>query len=246
MANHILYRHFDSDETLLYIGITNDVRNRFKQHDKEKEWWKDVRHCTFDHFPTRAALEEAEVEAIRNERPKYNVIHNQQSRIVLSSTPLNDRLAKLETKVNQLCEIIQNRKSNTPLPEWISKEQFLEVTGLKAGKFDLLKKYELLPEGSFKMGGRVWRLNRDATMEFAESDLCNTLRFNNNETCSELIEKLLIKNRSLKVIGGQEELLSRAQQLSRLPSPEREKLKAEWKALDQLEQEIGTQVADKC
>lgn len=40
--------------------------------------------------------------------------------------------------------------------------------------------------------------------------------------------------------------VSRAEQLRRLPSREREKLKAEWNALEQLKQELGNRATDKC
>lgn len=81
MANdtHILYRFFDKDDVLLYVGITNNPKNRFKGHQKEKSWFNKVTHSTMEHFGSRNELEDAEVRAIQTEKPKYNVVHTVQA-----------------------------------------------------------------------------------------------------------------------------------------------------------------------
>ncbi len=37
-----VYRLYDADETLLYVGITYDTKTRFADHKVNKEWWPDV------------------------------------------------------------------------------------------------------------------------------------------------------------------------------------------------------------
>lgn len=71
-----LYRFWDADGTLLYIGITLKPSSRWKHHAKNKPWWHEVAVITVEAFPNREAVEEAEREAIRIQRPKYNVVHN--------------------------------------------------------------------------------------------------------------------------------------------------------------------------
>jgi hypothetical protein len=69
-----LYRFFDAESVLLYIGITARGLARWHQHADDKPWWPQVASCTTEHFPSRAEAYAAEREAIRTERPRYNVI----------------------------------------------------------------------------------------------------------------------------------------------------------------------------
>lgn len=71
-----LYRFYNRDGRLLYVGITGDIGVRWRAHNKRKPWWTEVATCTVEHFATRADAEAAEITAIRTERPLYNVAHN--------------------------------------------------------------------------------------------------------------------------------------------------------------------------
>ena len=71
-GNHILYRLFDDSGTLLYVGITNDVRQRFAAHATTQPWWGEVADCRTEFFSTRTALDAAERVAIQSESPRYN------------------------------------------------------------------------------------------------------------------------------------------------------------------------------
>jgi predicted GIY-YIG superfamily endonuclease len=71
-----LYRMRSADGTLLYVGITAYLLARIKQHAKDKRWWDEVAAIAVEHFPTRNEVEMAELEAIRSERPTYNVRDN--------------------------------------------------------------------------------------------------------------------------------------------------------------------------
>lgn len=73
---HALYRFFDRDGYLLYIGLTKNPGTRWPAHSKDKPWWTEVATITIEHYPTRAEVEAAEIAAIRAERPLYNVQHN--------------------------------------------------------------------------------------------------------------------------------------------------------------------------
>ena len=75
---HFLYRFYDRTDTLLYIGITNDPKTRFKWHRKNQPWWPDVdeRKTRVAFYPTREAVLDAERKAIVAENPLYNDQHN--------------------------------------------------------------------------------------------------------------------------------------------------------------------------
>ncbi|MBP2581890.1 hypothetical protein J3A78_002368 [Streptomyces sp. PvR006] len=75
-----LYRLFDADGALLYVGIANNPRTRWSSHAGEKRWWGDVSRKTLEWFATREEAESAEVAAIVGERPRYNVTHSETRR----------------------------------------------------------------------------------------------------------------------------------------------------------------------
>jgi predicted GIY-YIG superfamily endonuclease len=71
-----LYRLRDSQGKLLYVGISGNPGRRFHQHSKDKPWWPQVASSTMEHFDTRREAEAAEMDAIKTERPAFNVVHN--------------------------------------------------------------------------------------------------------------------------------------------------------------------------
>jgi len=69
---HVLYRFFNVDGDLLYVGITNNPAGRFRDHHK-KQWWESVTHIQLAHYANRQELKAAETEAIRTEDPIFNI-----------------------------------------------------------------------------------------------------------------------------------------------------------------------------
>lgn len=67
-----LYRFFDADGALLYVGITADLEQRWSSHQR-KPWWPDVAKKTVEWHDTRPVALAAELEAIKSEAPRYNV-----------------------------------------------------------------------------------------------------------------------------------------------------------------------------
>lgn len=70
-----LYRLYNSEEELLYVGISNDPNHRWHRHVGDKPWASEVAMRVFEWLPSRAEAEAAEVKAIRREKPKYNILH---------------------------------------------------------------------------------------------------------------------------------------------------------------------------
>lgn len=68
-----LYRFFDADGRLLYVGISDNIRSRWGHHRNHKSWWPDVARATVELFDTWGAAAEAEDLAIKTEDPLYNV-----------------------------------------------------------------------------------------------------------------------------------------------------------------------------
>lgn len=69
----ILYRMFDADDQLLYVGVTCNPPQRWKGHRAFSRWWTLVERKELHTYPDRSAALTAERDAIRAERPIYNV-----------------------------------------------------------------------------------------------------------------------------------------------------------------------------
>lgn len=68
-----LYRYFDSDDRLLYVGITGDNTKRQSQHRRSSFWFGEISYAEFEHYDTREEADESETKAILNEKPMYNI-----------------------------------------------------------------------------------------------------------------------------------------------------------------------------
>ena len=69
-----LYRFYDKNGDLLYVGVSCGFGARVRVHRSESdEWWSQVHTARFEHFLTRPLALEAERDAIRAEHPRYNI-----------------------------------------------------------------------------------------------------------------------------------------------------------------------------
>ena len=67
-----VYRLYDSEGALLYIGSSFDPEKRCEAH-RSTPWWREVGQRTEEWFPNRSLAYAAETKAIRREKPKHNV-----------------------------------------------------------------------------------------------------------------------------------------------------------------------------
>lgn len=72
-----LYRAYDEASVLLYVGEAYNTLVRASGHLDGSHWWDRVRNLTVTPYPSKEAARAAEVIAIREEKPLYNVAHNQ-------------------------------------------------------------------------------------------------------------------------------------------------------------------------
>lgn len=95
-----LYRYFDADGVLLYVGISNDPDFRWKAHlygVDRKAWPRRAVSRTAEWYDSRAAALTAEEAAIHLERPIFNRTHNYDDvEFDPSSWPTVERGRKIE------------------------------------------------------------------------------------------------------------------------------------------------------
>lgn len=80
-----VYRFFDTEDRLLYVGIARDLGTRFAAHRRRSPWWPEAVRGTTVTYPTRADAELAEGIAIHAEQPLHN-----------SARPTEATVARLE------------------------------------------------------------------------------------------------------------------------------------------------------
>lgn len=71
-----LYRFFNADDELLYVGIAVRFEQRRLQHQSDKTWWPEVARWVLAEHPCRLDAALAERDAIIAELPRYNVMHH--------------------------------------------------------------------------------------------------------------------------------------------------------------------------
>lgn len=68
-----LYRLFDAQGRLLYVGIAFNPRDRWRGHCSTKSWWQQVDRREVEWHDSRSEAQIAEAAAITEERPLYNI-----------------------------------------------------------------------------------------------------------------------------------------------------------------------------
>lgn len=68
----MVYRHFDKDGNLLYVGMSMNPFKRLGGHRFESIWFDRIVKITIERYPTKWDAITAERRAIRNENPQFN------------------------------------------------------------------------------------------------------------------------------------------------------------------------------
>jgi len=117
-----LYRHYDYNSKLLYVGISLNALNRLNQHENNSEWYYQISRVEIEHYATLADALKAEKAAITNELPIYNTTHNKnRARKVTKISPeiAEAYIAKFPLVANGRTEIIGLYKNRWSV-KWIA------------------------------------------------------------------------------------------------------------------------------
>ena len=81
MKGFELYRHFDKEGTLLYVGMSGLSIKRLLNHKANSKWFKDIATVTIEHYQDKNTCAVAEREAIKKELPPNNSTDGKAPRI---------------------------------------------------------------------------------------------------------------------------------------------------------------------
>ena len=108
-----VYRFYDENDLLLYVGITSRRVTRQYEHNSSKDWWKFVKRQEVEHYPSRREAMSRERGLITRFRPPFNTQHNPDHEAV--------REAYLSLAVNErgepqdLAQILSRGRSKTTI-----------------------------------------------------------------------------------------------------------------------------------
>src|SRR3990172_1752243 len=107
-----LYRHFDRDGKLLYIGVSLSVIGRLGCHKQNSHWFKKIAHIDIDQYSSKEAALIAEKLAIKKENPLHNIEHK-----IVYASHLEKLLASRRKKKRVLA--LSKRHTNAKVAELI-------------------------------------------------------------------------------------------------------------------------------
>jgi hypothetical protein len=145
-----LYRHFDCDGKLLYVGISLDALNRLAQHKFCSTWYSQIKSVTLERFPSRQGALQAEREAIIKEGPQWNIKHRKSAQEAMREAEKErlsrDRFGSIKTANGTLVQdVVQLRPLYTlrdaaaslgvntrVIKQWIADESlgFVEINNM--------------------------------------------------------------------------------------------------------------------
>lgn len=151
-----LYRMFDESDVLLYVGIARNPEDRWAVHayTAAHTWWPLVSRKTVDWLPSRQEAFKVELEAIRTEAPKYNVV-GVPSPLVLTdngsmrAVDKRSRASRYGQVADELRGAIERGelKAGDRLPSFAELRQFFGVTVTTSQRALRVLKDEGLVEG---------------------------------------------------------------------------------------------------
>lgn len=102
-----VYRFYDKDGNLLYVGQTAWFEERRRSHQLTKTWADEIDNVTIEEFPTRAKALKAEAKAISTENPKYNYA-GKHTKLIQNLVPTGPELLTILEKVEiELEEVLK-------------------------------------------------------------------------------------------------------------------------------------------
>lgn len=161
MAGTSLYRAYDPDGELLYVGIGFSWAKRIKSHES-KDWHQLVKTVSVQHFDDRPSDVRAKREAIRSERPAFNVQHNRPKPAPNTSMEAKDRAEAFWYVGNAhvyLRGISDGRISLEDLPNWYQPAHYILAYPKRLARFTQLWSEGRIPDGDMSHAEIIDEMN---------------------------------------------------------------------------------------
>lgn len=102
-----LYRHFDKNNTLLYVGVSLSYASRLAQHRDHAHWFQEVDTVKIERFSTRREALDAEKRAVVSENPRCNIqLRKTAAEIVRENRRLRSEQSKSDSRLNLTGKVV--------------------------------------------------------------------------------------------------------------------------------------------
>lgn len=131
MKRPTVYRVFDGDDLLIYVGVTLSG-TRFDQLRCESKWWAEADRIALQHFATWEEAVGAEQAAILAEHPRYNIFRGRASTDNVATKANNMKRQQVMDAVPDITGYITKRRAELIPWDRIAREVARQagVTGL--------------------------------------------------------------------------------------------------------------------
>ena len=120
IKTYIVYKFYNCNNELLYVGITNDLKHRINQH-KNKEWYSEISQILTSNNFTKNEAHIYEIFFIANDNPKYNINH-------IKGGCVNFILP--EIKFKKLLKVPQEKRVRIKINKTPTEEKFLYLESI--------------------------------------------------------------------------------------------------------------------
>lgn len=126
-GKHDLYRWYNKDGVLLYVGISFSAIARAAQHKRNSQWFGDASYMTIEKCKNRQSALDKEAETIKREKPIWNVVGNKDYKSHIDAI---EKMNKISTK-QCLMVSIKYKKNSVELYEKEINELEKEINELE-------------------------------------------------------------------------------------------------------------------
>jgi predicted DNA-binding transcriptional regulator AlpA len=137
-GRHHLYRAYGDDGELLYVGISLYAFERLCQHRRGSAWFDEVETIRIARYATQREAELAEREAIRTERPRYNIAYR--------SRPAPRSEKRPPPRLLSLGDVIAEREAAGGEVEFVPRTRFRRMLGIGREQFEAVQREPGFPE----------------------------------------------------------------------------------------------------
>ncbi|MFF5980353.1 GIY-YIG nuclease family protein [Streptomyces olindensis] len=121
-----LYRLYDEAGVLLYVGISCNLYERWKDHREEKLWWPQVAEKRVEWYENRSEADSAEVHAIVTEDPLHNIDWNRpDQKLRYRLNWLSDRMEEEERAIRTPRRTPRSKRGKQALADLLSRRELL-------------------------------------------------------------------------------------------------------------------------
>lgn len=197
-----VYKYYDRDGILIYVGITSRGSARNTEHNKSKFWWKFVDRQTVEHYLSRLKADRREQSLIQKMAPPFNRQHNrdykaaQDAYLIRRQLGGSEGIEKLIKGRNRVAGVVVNIVGNRvtiAVPD--PRITFNETSQLR---FDGRgRKATLLDTGVFADGSASWLRVKVSDDAHNVTGAIIMYRFDNEYTWTPKVVELVFGDRTI-------------------------------------------------